>query len=282
MRLPNNGAWPETSRHLHQAARLIELVRILTLEPRALYLQLALDPRPGGLSGGRLPEGGELTLAFAAGELRFEGTAGDEARWSLPAYTQATLLEALLSTLEDAGAIALPAGGESHTDRLFAALDGRRAVPARADVTGGETLSLDPETAAAYANVLDDVFDGMARFRARLAGTMSPVVVWPHHFDLSWLWFHGDALDDYQPHLNFGFAPFSDGLPRPYLYAYAYPYHEGASPPTLPAPARWHTAGWTGVVLELDDIPADLDLARHVERTAAALFPTLKGMLDLA
>ena len=42
--------------------------------------------------------------------------------------------------------------------------------------------------------------------RARLNGPMTPIVVWPEHFDLSFLWFASAQATDRFPHMNFGCA----------------------------------------------------------------------------
>ncbi|MCA9909157.1 MAG: hypothetical protein KC519_10955, partial [Anaerolineae bacterium] len=83
-----------------------------------------------------------------------------------------------------------------------------------------------------------------------------------------------------KPHINLGFAPFSEGFPRPYLYAYAYPYPEPFERPELPAPARWHTQGWTGVVVDYDAIAnQDDDPATFVEALCEGIFGALVPLL---
>ncbi len=82
---------------------------------------------------------------------------------------------------------------------------------------------------------------------------MTPLVVWPHGFDASQLYFPGASFDEHtQPHINYGFSPGSAGLPRPYVYAYAHPMPDGVFGTALPDGARWHSDGWTGVVIDYD------------------------------
>jgi hypothetical protein len=280
MTLPEMVHWDKTSRRLHQASRLLETVRLLALAPQPLYLHLALTVLPNGLSSGPLPGGGAFELDFVAACIRYSNTQGVATTWRLEEHTQASLLEAIVTALLADETVPLAGDQTDPVEALFATLAERKATPPREALTGTEVLVTDKATAAGYAAVQYAVFTGLARFRARLGGLTSPLVVWPHHFDLSGLWFPGKALDDWQPHLNFGFAPFSEGLPRPYLYAYAYPYPESFVQPALPAPIRWHTEGWQGAVLSYDDIPSQADLATFVENAAAQLFAALHPLLE--
>lgn len=262
--------------YLHQAARLLETVRLLTRPPMPLYLQLPLEPQETALSTGVLPDGSQVLLDFGQAALLHGQTV-----LPLAEHTQATLLEALYQALESAGTITLPATSGNYSDRLYLALanSGHPAYPKPPTLNHDTPLQIDKTTTAEYGHILYTLFTTIARFRARLTGLCSPLVVWPHHFDLSMLWFAGTALDDYQPHLNFGFAPFSEGLPRPYLYAYAYPYPANLTTPPMPKGTYWHTTGWRGAVLPYDTIAQQPQPEQFVEQTCQALFHTLRSLL---
>jgi len=107
----------------------------------------------------------------------------------------------------------------------------------------------------------------------------TPLVVWPEHFDMSTLLFAGNEIDEGKPHLNFGFAPFSDGLERPYLYAYAYPYPDSYDPPALPKGARWHTQGWTGVLLPYEEIASQQNSQGFVEESCLFIYQGLQKLI---
>jgi hypothetical protein len=107
---------------------------------------------------------------------------------------------------------------------------------------------------ASYGQALYRVFSATARFRARLAGPQTPIVVWPEHFDLSTLWFPTNDRPDAAPVMNFGFAPFDAVGERPYLYTYAYPMPDGFKRLPLPAPARWNTAGCKGMRVPYEEL----------------------------
>ena len=136
-------------------------------------------------------------------------------------------------------------------------------------------FAIDSTAAADYARLLYSAYTALARFRARLLGTMTPMVVWPHGFDLSFLWFRGNDLDEHsQPHMNFGFSPGSAGFPRPYIYAYAYPPPKDLTERPIPAPARWFTESWNGAVVDYDNL-ADDEPEAQIEKLARAIYDSL-------
>jgi hypothetical protein len=157
----------------------------------------------------------------------------------------------------------------------YAAQEASRAdlLPLPSDSTS--QFQVDTTIAAGYTRTLYTVYTALARFRARLLGTMTPIVVWPHGFDLSFLWFRGNDPDEHrQSHLNFGFSPGSPGLPRPYLYAYASPSPDDLTSRALPVPARWFTQSWKGVVVDYDNLTDDNPEAQ-IEGLASAIYEVL-------
>ena len=100
------------------------------------------------------------------------------------------------------------------------------------------------------------MFTALARFRAKLSGNLTPLVLWPHHFDLGFIAFVSSDTDEHSaPQVAYGFAPCSDGLDRPYLYAYAWSKPTGyLADISVPPPARAITQGYTGLYLAYDDL----------------------------
>jgi hypothetical protein len=154
--------------------------------------------------------------------------------------------------------------------------------PTREDLTSQQPLRIDPVQSADYAQALYRIFTAAARFRAGLVGSMTPIVVWPEHFDLSFLWFATDVADDQHPHMNFGFAPFADDIDRPYLYTYAYPMPDDFEQLSPPNGAGWHTAGWQGAIFPYDALAAENDPEARVEafysESYRALAPSLRPL----
>ncbi|MFN8377890.1 MAG: DUF5996 family protein [Anaerolineae bacterium] len=252
--LPPLKGWEATRNSLHRAARVMGLLRKASIGRRPNALHLALFLTTDGLTTERMVDGSRLDFSFAAGELR--GVRGNGQAFTLPLADQTA--EALLAT--SARALGRDLAELDPLDDLDASFEVNAAM------------------AADYAQVLNTAFVGLARLRARLLGSMTPMVVWPHGFDLSGLWFMGDTADEQRdPHVNLGFSPGSAGFPRPYLYAYAWPWPEGVESRTLPAPARWTNVGWNGAVLDYDALLGDPDPVGTITHCATAAFNALTG-----
>jgi hypothetical protein len=282
MTLPQLDNWSQTSFGLHRGALLLGALQRLTQPPQPAYLELGLQVVPNGLAGARLPAGGRVQLDFNAGSLLYSPASGAEVSFPLHGSSQAQIFAGLFGVLSQNELSGLLPEGKDLAQRVSAAIAGRgdRYPPPRPGALWDETrIKLDSQTARDYLQVLQLVFTAIARFRARLRGMLTPLVVWPEHFDLSTLCFQGNSIDESQAHINFGFAPFSEGLPDPYLYAYAYPYPQHYDPPSLPNAARWHTHGWTGVVLPYAAIADQPDPAAFVEDACQSIYSELLALL---
>lgn len=280
MNLPPLPNWLPTAENLQQAVFLFGLINRVTQPRQPMWLQLAVHPTPTGLQSPALPQGGTLSLDFTTLDFRYTTAVGQTTSLAINTRTQRDLLADLVTLL----APELPeiAKAENVYSRLAVALAERDYTPPDdpADWLATAPLQIDKALAAAYAGVQYRMYTAVARFRARLRGTLSPLVVWPHHFDLSFLTFQGADVDDYQPHVNIGFAPYSDGLDQPYFYAYAYPYPDEYDVPTLPTGAVWYTSGWTGVVIPYDTLAAQSDAEAYVEASCAQILAGLQPLLD--
>jgi hypothetical protein len=112
---------------------------------------------------------------------------------------------------------------------------------------------LDPTWAADYADVLRLSYDIMARARGRIFGMLTPMVLWPHHFDVAFTWYASGKVDPQAPQMTFGFAT-GEGAERPYFYATTYPLPPKLSEAPLSAPARWYSETWQGARLDYDAV----------------------------
>jgi Family of unknown function (DUF5996) len=281
MNFPQLTDWVSSGHRLHQAAQLVGAVRLLVRDPVPNYLELGLRAEPTGLSTERLPSGGELRLDFGRAAMVCISKDGQAMAVPLDGHTQATLLEATLSTLSAQGQPLVAARAGAYTAAFTDALKARgHSLSGSLQVTGTEPLEVNRAVSADYGQVLDRVYTATSRWRSRLSGFVTPLVVWPEHFDLSTLWFATPDSSEQAPHMNYGFAPFDAEFTEPYLYAYAHPMPEEFGALPLPAPARWHTAGWQGVVVHYEDLARAEDPEGLIEFTFeaihAVLAPTLK------
>jgi hypothetical protein len=108
---------------------------------------------------------------------------------------------------------------------------------------GGE---FNPDQATLYGEALWWL---EARFRELKAGiregVTSPILLYPHHFDLSLVWFPHD--DERQ--LGVGWSTGDKDVTEPYLYLTAYPEPDGFKSIKLPEGAHWQSEGFSGGVL---------------------------------
>jgi len=258
MTLPSLTHWTNTRIGLHQAAQVIGGVRAATAAPEPNYTHLGLRVIPRGLTTGALPLGVELVLDFARRTLVIE-TAGQAAmEIALAGHTQLSLAD--------------------EVENRLTAL-GRPLALQRGKITGQDAMKIDPRQAVDYAQVLHRVAEALRRFRDSLPGPKSPVVVWPHGFDLSFLWFATATALEEAPHMAFGFSPYSAGLETPYFYTYPYPVPDGVIERPLPLLTRWHATGWTGTITEYEEWRTADDPEAVIETIWRSLFQTVSPLL---
>ncbi len=85
-------------------------------------------------------------------------------------------------------------------------------------------------------------------------GVSSPVLLYPHHFDVSLTWFPYN--DNTQ--LGFGFSFGDEYIAEPYFYVTAYPEPKEFGEIDLAPPASWFNDGFHGAILRYSDL---LDLS---------------------
>jgi hypothetical protein len=252
MPLPALTNWDKTRVGLHEAAQVIGGIHQAVAAPLPNWLHLTLQVIPQGLLTRPFPGGGELLLDFAQRTILYTGEPA--ASIPLAGHTQATLADAVLAALAQAG---------------------HALTPDRSKMAGDRPLEIDEHMAEDYAWALHRVYSGLARFHAGLHGWLGAAGVWPHGFDLAFLWFPGGHDEQKDPHMNFGFSPASPGFDRPYFYAYAHPAAAGMADVALPPLAHWNTNRWTGVIINYDDLIGESDIEGTLERTFTAIHRTI-------
>lgn len=259
MPLPALQNWDATRQSLHLAAQVVGGIKKVSVLPLPNYAHLGLYVYKDGLTSGRLSDGGELELNFAQSIIIYTCPKGEVSTVSMQGHTQTSLTDAVLKAMTDAGHSA------NNVDR--------------AQIVDQTALSVDAKTSAEYQQALYSIYSAIARFRARLIGNMSPIIVFPHGFDASFLWFKRGSEERSDPHLNFGFSPGSAGFPRPYIYSYASPLPEAYFDVTLPAPAHFVRDPWKGIVIDYDTLATETDPETVLEQTLikiqAAVAPLL-------
>lgn len=255
MILPDLTDWTDTRTGLHAAAQVIGGVRAATAAPEPNYTHLGLISIPAGLSTGRLPFGGEVVLNFARRRMIVEVDGQTPAEIPVDGQTPLALADAV--------------------DQTLAALVPGSVRLNRSKISRSDPIRIDPRQAEDYAALLALVSRVLRRLRDSLPGEKSRLVIWPHGFDTSFLWFATAHASEDAPHQAFGFSPASPGIDRPYFYAYVHPLPPDLTARALPSLARWHSAGWTGIVLPYDDLRPLVQPEMVIEGTLRALHDLL-------
>lgn len=260
--------WEPTRATLHSYANSVGVLPRAHAVAHPKWWHISLKIRPSGLVTDTmpLPDGGTFAVRM---DLR----------------THNVVLET--STGEERS-ISMTDGltGTEMGDRLIDAVAefGLTADYARAKFESDDPRVYDPRDAAAYFAAVVNIDHNLEVHRATLDGTVGPIQIWPHGFDLAFEWFgtktvtheENGAITELPSQLNLGFYPAG----RPYFYSNPWPFDvEVLTSQPLPAPAVWNTDGWEGSILYYDELlendnPADglLEYARAVHATAA---PTL-------
>ena len=120
----------------------------------------------------------------------------------------------------------------------------------------------------AYAEALWWLDERFREVKASLdEGVTSPILLYPHHFDLSLVWFPRD--DERQ--LGLGFSTGDEAVPEPYLYLTAYPEPAGFTDVKLPDGAWWQKEGFSGAVLPYAKLQASNEPAALFEQFASVM-----------
>lgn len=243
--LPALSNWDDTRTTLHQSLQVLRSTRLLGVDPMPNSLEYGTLPTSYGATTGPLNFGGELQLDFTRGAIIYQKGGTEVFTVPLEGHNQTSLFDTVFEEFDRAG---------------------HEFQPDRGKITNTTPFRFNLETAQLYAGVMWRIYTALARFRGRVLGWLTPITLWPHGFDLSFLWFSSGKEESKDPHVNFGFSPFTPDVGQPYLYFYAYPVISGIEN-KVPSPMRWHTAWATpGGVLEYDKFAGQSDPEAMVEQ----------------
>jgi hypothetical protein len=115
--------------------------------------------------------------------------------------------------------------------------------------------------------------DVLEEFAGKLAGVhASPVLCWPHHFDIATLVKLEEGPPANARSIGVGVSPGDEYYAQPYVYISPWPRFDGAKLPELPPPGHWHTEGFFGAVATGEQILAMKDRGRGLLAFIAAAF----------
>jgi len=113
--------------------------------------------------------------------------------------------------------------------------------------------------------------------RNRLEGTVGPIQLWPHGFDLAFEWFgtrtvpagEAEGPSELPAQINLGFYPAGEA----YFYSNPWPFEgDVLLDVDLPGGAEWNTEGWEGSILPYDEVVGSADGVERFLAYAAAVF----------
>jgi len=264
--------WRETRDALRLAARSLGAVRRAVAPPQKHWWHVGLHAGPRGLRTGSIPAptgAFELTLDLVAHRLEGRSSHGPEITVPLRGLSPAALHEALVG--------------------FMAELDIEPGVVDPAPFTSPEPWTYEGRHAHRLWNALSRLETVFRRFKGEFRRESSPVLLYPHHFDLALSWFSGRLVPGQDPsdpdqadeQLTFGFSTGDTSIPEPYVYVTAYPLPDGLSEVRLDGPAEWHRKGFEGAVLPYAALVATrapdntlIEFLRTVHHTGRDLMPT--------
>lgn len=255
MSLPELKNWSKTRDSLHQAALVLGAVRKLLVERQPNFQHLSLQVVPVGLSTGKT-SAGELILDFTARAVILD--AGKQIR--LEGLSQMLLTEQLVNML---------------------AASGHSISPDRQHLNSETPFELDATQASGYAAALYTIYGAVRHFSQNLPGHKTPPVIWPHHFDLSFLWFAGEGTDEREdPHMNFGFSPYTEEIDGAYFYSYAWSKATGYLDIPTPPKTELVSGGSKYTVLSYDDVRQESDPSAYIQQHFQTLWESTRVKLD--
>jgi hypothetical protein len=231
--------WRDTRDTIHHYSQVLGAVRRSLMPPQKHWWHISLRAAAVGLTTTPIPAGGmtfEMLLDLTTHELGISTSEGDWWDMSLRGQSVHQFYRDTLEALRTLG-IQIEIDSKKFEDR--------------------ERRTYDTIAVEDYWQALSQIDILLKQFKGELRQETSPVQLWPHHFDLSLVWFSGRLVPGQDPNdpenadeqMGFGFSTGDEGIREPYFYVTAYPWPEGLEATELPPGAYWNTDGWNGAVL---------------------------------
>lgn len=105
------------------------------------------------------------------------------------------------------------------------------------------------------------VYNVFSEFRKELDFELSPIQIWPHHFDISFSLYTGNKVKDPKnpeienmEQITYGFLTGDTTINEPYFYVISYPNIKNLSDNKLDNDAFWYDEDWQGAILKYQDL----------------------------
>lgn len=210
--------WPKTKTALHQSLRVLQAFQLIDAKPLPNKIEYGLYPDPKGASTGPLSFGGKLKLNYRQLETSYEDRRKQVFSIPISGKSQISLYQEFSKEIKKTNP---------------------NLKPPLEKITQKDIFDPDPLEAKKFSKIQQRVCSALADFKTRLLGSQTPLILWPHGFDLSFLWFKSGQDEKKDPHFNFGFSPGSPDYPKPYLYFYVRPTPPNLFKHKLPPSGQW-------------------------------------------
>lgn len=213
------------------------------------FLPAALDETNKGLfvyDDGIVSQ--EIIINTRALQLRLDLIAGflvlDKDKWSLPNHSPQRLFQEVLA---------------------WDARNNSKVEIAKPDFVTAKSL-YDVTQASLIITLLKFSYNQLNILRSLLpSGSLSPIFLYPHHFDLSMNWLSGETRH------TVGFSFGDENISEPYFYVTEYPESATSKGINLLKPAYWQQTGFSGAVMKY----SDLVTAPNPQESIMLLFKTV-------
>ena len=151
-------------------------------------------------------------------------------------------------------------------------------IPNHVVATGGRFST----TATAERAELARYWSNAAGYLEALASTISgasPVLTWPHHFDIATLTELPVTPSGKTPTIGVGLSSGDDSYAEPYWYVGPQPRPDVSNAPRLGGGGRWHTVGWIGAALPASDFVDTQDQRAQVSAFVASAVKECRKLL---
>lgn len=234
--------WGDTRNALHQLTMLMGAIKRANTPQHPRWWNVALEIGPTGLRTGPIPSGtdsGPFEIDLDLGACTFGIEGGEELEY--------LDIDEDVYTVENAGIWAV----------AQIELCDAKTAPDLSKLDDAMELEIDDDEADDFMRTLNYLHGAFSEFAAGIpTGFTSPILLWPHHFDVAMNWFSGNQLKGADPEdreaadeqMNFGFSTGDDNISEPYFYITMHSDQTGFANAKLPHGAKWYDDAWKGFV----------------------------------
>jgi hypothetical protein len=240
--------WGSTRAALHNYCKLLGAIRGAYSEPHPNWWHVSLRPYTSGLTTTKIPHPTNKEDHFSLSlDLRNHYVLLSFSNGNLHQYR---LIDGL--SVNELGNILI--------EELAAEKFQTRIAKEKYDNSEKNEYSIDD--AEKYFSTLNQIVNVFQLFADGISGELSPIQLWPHHFDLSFEQFGKKRIPyeeegeskEYKSQIAYGFAPPDDSFQEPYFYVNPFPFDANITKSPLSKGAYWFEKGWNGAVLPYSEI----------------------------